>query len=107
MITLDKYGAIQYLKPVNHFGKNLSNALQNAGMTQYRLAKVSGVSEQAISGIVIGKKRPTDDILEKFSRVEQLGLDIQTLRAWRLLDMANPAEIRMAFKILKEEEKQK
>ncbi len=72
---------------MNFFGIMLTKRLrQSEGKTKYRLAKDSGVSEPSVVSITNGKLRPSDRALIAFASVEWLGVDLQTLMAWRAID---------------------
>lgn len=59
-------------------------AREARGLTKYRLAKESGVSESLVGKIEAGKTVPEEETLKKLEPV--LGLPVSEMKAWAELD---------------------
>ena len=88
---------------MTYFGEQLTDQLLKTGLTKYRLAKLSGVPESSVINITNSKRRPSDDILEKFAGVEKLSLTLDDLRAWRALDDYGPEALAKAYDRIKKD----
>lgn len=89
---------------MNNFAKHLSEHLKNTGTTKYRLSKLADVPESTINHLCSGKRRPTDDVLNRISMVPELNLSEITLQSWRLSDDYDiEAVIEVALQQLKQD----
>lgn len=66
------------------FGQKLARAIEVAGLTKYKLAKLSGVSDAHLTNLTSGKRDPTDDIMQKLA--PHLGVPLKDLRLWADLE---------------------
>jgi transcriptional regulator with XRE-family HTH domain len=71
---------------MSHFYTLFDACLKAKKLTTYRLAKLSPVSPVTLHSIKTGKYGPSDVILSDLAAVPELGLSLETLRAWRALD---------------------
>ncbi len=71
---------------MTYFSERLTEQLQIQGLTKYRLAKLAEVPESTMNHICSGKRRPTDEVLERMGAVDELLINAETLNSWRLLD---------------------
>ncbi len=90
----DNRGAMSY------FSDFMTEHLKKHGMTKYRLSKESGVSESLVINVVNGKRRPTDEVIQRFASVEALGLSEATLKTWRVVDEIDPEVVLHAAQIV-------
>lgn len=68
------------------FGQKLENQMKQAGLSKNKLGKLSGVPRQNIIEFCNGKRTPTNDVLKKLASVKELGVSLEQLLAWKLLD---------------------
>lgn len=68
------------------FSARLSEWMKEKGLNSGSLASLAGVNRQVLFRMIKGDRRPTDEVLEKLSQVPELGLPLEKLKAWRLLD---------------------
>lgn len=62
------------------FGERLQTAIEKAGMTKYRLAKETGISQVQIGRLVSGERDATSEAVEKIAPV--LGISTDEMQAW-------------------------
>lgn len=55
------------MEPIKFFAKRLKELLAEKGITQYSLAKLSGVSKQAINNIIVNDKEPTWETVQRIA----------------------------------------
>lgn len=56
-------------------GNNIVNRLREIGMSQYRLAKLLGVTQSALSRWVNGQREPRASMLYKISKILGVTMD--------------------------------
>jgi transcriptional regulator with XRE-family HTH domain len=98
----------KYTRPkiasMTHFGENLREARKKAGLTQDQMADKVGMIRTNYVKIET-KGEAGDRLLQRIASVEELGLDLETLRAWKAMDQYNePETIKVLFKNLPKEE---
>ncbi len=69
-----------------HFYKRLEEHLSLVGLTFQRLHYMAEIQTSQFSFWRHGKRRPSDSELKKLASVDQLGLTLERLRAWRAVD---------------------
>jgi predicted transcriptional regulator len=90
---------IHKISCMSFFGNKLTALLQEIGMTKYKLAKDSDVPQSSVINISNGKQRATDDIINKFASVKELGVDKDTLVAWRAVDELPKSVLKKALEL--------
>lgn len=60
------------------FARRLKQILEEKQMTPYRLAKITGVSQSALSRYLKGMRQPTYDIVCRFA--DALGVSVDDFR---------------------------
>lgn len=64
----------------------LAHAMEEQGLTGYRLAKLTGIPQPAVSRLLNGKRKPTADIIMRLAKVFAPGT-IDSFQQARALDM--------------------
>lgn len=73
----------------NNFGQNLRAHREKKGLSLYRLAKLTGISQPNLTSIELGRRPASNAVLEKLAAVEELQIDIHTLELWKGTDRFN------------------
>lgn len=68
------------------FGTLLRQHREAAGVTGYRITKESGFHGPTLIAVEKGLRGPSPANLEALASVPELGLSLETLRAWAALD---------------------
>ena len=81
------------------FYENLESHLKTLDppMSFYKLQFLSGIPSGTFSQWKKGKRSPSDTDLTKLEAVKELGLSLNKLRAWKLLDEFDPETIEEAW----------
>ena len=77
LFNMDKYTRLRYdllMETAEHFGSVLAEHRRNAGFSQSRLARMSGLSRGTIANIEAGRTLPAKDTRQRLLRVKQLAL---------------------------------
>lgn len=90
------------MKYMTFFSDMLTKKLAEVDGTKYRLSKDSGVQEATVINITNGKRRPTEEHLERFASVKWLSVSLAELKAWKMLDEYSSEEIQVALRLSKE-----
>jgi transcriptional regulator with XRE-family HTH domain len=72
------------------FSERLKSLRETAGISQYRLAKQSGLSKQAISRLEVGLREPTWSTVQLLSAA--LGVSCESFVDVELLERATPSQ---------------
>lgn len=80
------------------FGQHLEKHLEQLGLSGYRFALDGGIDPALMHKIITGKRRASDEFIQKIAAIKQLSLNVETLRAWRLMDEYEPNVIEAAHK---------
>jgi len=75
------------------FGEKLRQWRESKGVTLYRLAKITGISQPNLTSIEKGRRPPSDEVLQKLADVPELEISYKQLRAWQILEKATPEEL--------------
>ena len=77
LFNMDRYTRLRYdlrMENAEHFGAVLAEHRRNAGLSQSRLARVSGLSRGTIANIEAGRTLPAKDTQQRLLKVKQLAL---------------------------------
>jgi hypothetical protein len=86
------------LRIMSRFSQFLTKHLESLGKSRYWLVNQYGGSAQYIYAILRGEKLPGDEVLVRLSKIQSIGLSLETLRAWRSLDEDSDKTFLEAFK---------
>lgn len=73
------------------FGARLSAAREAKGITKYRLAKETGLSQAYVGQLEAGSYKPSDEVISKIAHV--LGVSVEQLTAWADEDRLGPDRV--------------
>lgn len=101
----NSYPSVENVR-VGYFYEQLENAANKAGLTFYRIQFLSGIPSGEFSSWKIGRRAPSDKSLEKLSSVDELGVTLSELKAWKVLDQVEtPEDAEVLLKAIKEAQK--
>lgn len=80
-----------------NFGERFFTYRKQKGISQYKIAKCLNVPTSNICNLEKGRRSVGDRFLERIASIEELGITLKQLRAWKLLDEYSREEISIAL----------
>jgi transcriptional regulator with XRE-family HTH domain len=86
--------------PQHTFGQRLKKWREQQNVSGWQIEKVTGIPRQNLSQIESGKRGPSEDVLEKLASIQELNLDINTMKAWLAIDAYGQDVLLQALSVL-------
>ena len=86
--------------PQRTFGQRLKKWREQQNVSGWQIEKITGIPRQNLSQIESGKRGPSEDVLEKLASIQELNLDINTMKAWLAIDAYGQDVLLQALSVL-------
>ncbi len=86
--------------PHHTFGQRLKKWREQHGVSGWQIEKATGIPRQNLSQIESGKRGPSEDVMEKLTSIQELNLDINTMKAWLAIDAFGQDVLIQALSVL-------
>jgi transcriptional regulator with XRE-family HTH domain len=85
---------------MNEFGRRFKAARKALELTQEQVALAIEYKRTHIVQIESGDKKPSEEFMLAVARSGVIGIDLKTLKAWKVLEENEPEILKGAFQIL-------
>lgn len=70
------------------------------GVSGWKIEKETGIPRTTISNVEHGRRTASDDVLQKIATIPEMGITIEQLKAWQVIDQFGLEVLAQAFKEL-------
>lgn len=93
MNSLHTVSEVDTIGSMATFGERLRELRKSKGISQERLAEMIDYQRTNLVNIELGKKKASEEVLKKLADVKELGVPLELLKAWQMIDAFGPETI--------------
>ncbi len=92
---------------MSYFYTRLEEHLKSLGLTFQRLHYMAEIQNSQFSFWRHGKRSPSESEIQKIANVKELGLRLEVLQAWAIIDKYGEEAVKEAIELVKERNPEK